>query len=66
MRLGMERFNQKLKMSPSEGIKTFFEQFIQDSFSRYNSHAWREERFWNEDCDITIKDNLETLQEIYA
>ena len=32
IRLALERFNQKLKMSPSEGIKIFYEQFIQDTF----------------------------------
>lgn len=32
MRLSQERFTQKLKMSASEGIKIFFEQYIQDTF----------------------------------
>ena len=32
MRLAQERFTQKLKMSASEGVKIFFEQYIQDTF----------------------------------
>jgi len=52
-------------VSASEGIKIFYEQFVQDSFSKYVSHSWRTERYWNEECDNVIGQNLETLSDIY-
>ena len=65
VRLALERFTQRLKMSPSEGIKVFYEQYIQDTFMKYTSHPWRLERYWNEECDNVVKENMETLREIY-
>ena len=65
IRLAVERFTQKQKMSHSEGIKVFYEQFIQDTFMTYTSHPWRLERYWNEDCDTVIKENMEVLKDIY-
>jgi len=53
-------------MSPSEGVKVFCEQYLQDSFQKYSSHPWRVERYWNEACDTVIIENMETLKEIYA
>ena len=32
---------------------------------RYTSHPWRQEKYWNEECDNVIKGNLETLRDIY-
>ena len=32
---------------------------------KFHSHPWRTQRFWNEDCDMVIKENLTTLNEIY-
>ena len=52
-------------MSPAEGIKVFFEQYIQDSMMKYSSHPWRLEKYWNEECDKVIKTNMETLKDIY-
>ena len=66
MRLAIERFTQKQKMpSICEGIKVFYEQYIQDTFMKYSSHPWRLERYWNEDCDNVIKENMEVLKDIY-
>lgn len=31
----------------------------------YTSHPWRLERYWNEDCDTVIKENMEVLKDIY-
>ena len=65
MRLALERFSQKLKMPPGEGVKVFYEQFLYDNLSRYHSHPWREERYWNEECDIVIRANNETLRDFF-
>ena len=65
MRLGLERFRQKQKMTPLEGIKVFYEQFLYDTLSKYHSHPWRLERFWNEECDNLIKENIDTLKDFY-
>lgn len=65
MRLALERFTQKLKMSPAEGIKVFYESYIQDTFSKYQSHPWRLEKYWNEECDQVIGENMDTLNDIY-
>ena len=65
MRLAIERFTQKLKMSPAEGVKVFYEQFLYDNLSRYTSHPWREERYWNEECDTVIKENADTLRDFF-
>ena len=42
-----------------------FDQYCGYQFSKYESHPWRTERYWNEECDKTIKDNMQTLQDIY-
>ena len=35
IRLALERFNQKQKMTPVESIKVFYEHYIQDTFMKY-------------------------------
>ena len=52
-------------MSPTAGIKIFIEKFLYNTLSRYQSHPWREERYWNEECDTVIKENADTLLEFF-
>ena len=52
-------------MPPGEGVKVFYEQFLYDNLSRYHSHPWREERYWNEECDIVIRANNEALRDFF-
>ena len=33
--------------------------------SKYTSHPWRMERYWNEECDMVIKENMDTLKDFY-
>ena len=32
---------------------------------KYTSHPWRLEKFWNQECDEVIKENMEALKEFY-
>lgn len=32
---------------------------------KYNSHPWREDKYWNEECDTVIVENMHTLIDIY-
>ena len=54
-----------MKLTPAEGIKIFYEQYLYDTLSKYSSHPWRIERYWNEECDKVIKANSETLHDFY-
>ena len=65
MRLGIERYQQKLKVKISDSIESFLDQFLYENFSRYTSHPWRLDRYWNEECDTVIKENGDTLREIF-
>ena len=35
-------------------------------FKKFNSNDFRNDKLWNEPCDIAIKSNLNTLKDIYA
>ena len=66
IRLAFERFvNRGPRISQQEAVTSFFDTYIQDSFSQYDSHTWRLKYYWNEECDKVIKENMETLQEIF-
>ena len=52
-------------MPIADGIKAFYEQFLYDTCNKYTSHPWREEKYWNEECDTVILENIDTLKDIY-
>ena len=52
-------------MSAIEGVKLFYEQYLSGPLGKYNSHKWRRERYWNEECDTVVKNNVETLRDIF-
>jgi len=66
VRLGLERFAQKgPKVNQPSAVKMIMERYLEESFTKYDSHNWRLEKYWNEECDKVIKDNMQTLEDIY-
>ena len=47
IRLALERFSLRQKMSALDAVKLFYEQYIEEPLSKYDSHSWRLDRFWN-------------------
>jgi len=39
--------------------------YLGGSLGKYNSHNWRIERYWVEESDKVIKENMQTLEDIY-
>ena len=67
VRLGFERFVAKgPKTTQPNAIAMFVETYLEEPFTKYDSHTWRLERYWNEECDKVIKENMQVLQDIYA
>lgn len=57
----------KTKVCPTheEAVFKLFEEHILPYFRKFNSNDFKWIKLWNEQCDIVIRANLRTLQEIY-
>jgi hypothetical protein len=42
-----------------------FEEHVIPCFKKYNSNEFRKKKYWNEACDLILKEKLPTLKEIY-
>lgn len=65
-RMGLERFAKKppnLKHVPA--LQRFFGEKMNPVLEKYNSHSWRLERYWNEECDLVLKEYESVLKDIY-
>ena len=38
-----------------EALKIYFEQYCAQTFRKIDSHIWRKECLWKEDCDLALK-----------
>ncbi len=50
--------------SKPEAVKCFIEKNLVE-FNEANSHKWRSERYWNEECDNIIKANITLFHQLY-
>ena len=59
VRLAFERFHAKgPKASRPNSIAMFMETYIEDPFKKFDSHQWRLDRYWTEECDKVIKEHM--------
>lgn len=48
-----------------QAVIKLFEEHALPLFKKHNAQIWRNEKLWNEKCDIAIRANLSILKEIY-
>lgn len=48
-----------------DALKTLINDHVFNVIKNHNSQIWREERFWNEQCDICLKNYLQVIKDIY-
>jgi hypothetical protein len=49
----------------SEAIAMFLKEQVVKTFSNLDSHKWRLEKYWNEECDTVLKKYLPIIKELY-
>jgi hypothetical protein len=53
-------------MAPAVALNKMFVQNLAPAYSgKYDSHRWRCESLWTEQCDRVIKDNLKLIKDVF-
>lgn len=42
-----------------------WEEHLESLFTTFNPQIWREERYWNEDCDYCLKHYKKIVDQVY-
>lgn len=48
-----------------DAVKIFLTDNVEATFGSLNSHQWRLEKFWNEECDTVLKQYMAIIKELY-
>ena len=48
-----------------EAITLFWDEHCAAIFDKYDSHPWRESRYFNEGCDMCLKYYLRVIEHVY-
>lgn len=51
--------------SASEAVTKCLKENIEKTFGSMNSHQWRLDKFWNEGCDLVLRQYMPIIKEIY-
>lgn len=46
---------------PHKAVKKLFDDSFQNCFGQLNSHSWRVQKYWTEQVDTVIKQNLKLI-----
>ena len=66
VRLGIDKYYKtKICETYEDSIIKVFEDHVLPYFRKFNSNDFRWSRLYNEQCDLVIKKNINTLKEIY-
>jgi hypothetical protein len=58
VRLALEKFK---FIPPHKAAKLLLEESFQSCFGQLNSHTWRVQKYWTEQVDSVIKQNLKLI-----
>ena len=62
VRLAKQKFIQsKLADNFIDAINMLFDDYLLQHFKQYDSHFWRKNKLWVEDCDLAIKRQYKTV-----
>lgn len=61
-RLALEKYR---NAKPSTAVQRMFTRHFLPCFTALDSHAFRLQHYWNEQCDKVVKQNLHTLKDIF-
>jgi hypothetical protein len=61
-RLGLDKYKD---LRSSVALKKMFDKSFKPVFQKFNCHQWRVDKYWNEECDKVIKDNLKLIKDIF-
>lgn len=58
-------FKTKQIESIPESVEHLYKTYLEEIFQTFDCHKWRREKLWNEECDVTLKRNMPTIEKIY-
>lgn len=67
MRIAEEKYILKYKLTQSylEAISMFWEEHLKDICNQYDLQIWRNEKYWNEPCDLCLKHYKKIIDYVY-
>ncbi|KRX01621.1 hypothetical protein PPERSA_00328 [Pseudocohnilembus persalinus] len=67
VRLSEEKYIFKYKSTQShyEALRMLWDEHLEKHFTKFDQQKWREERYWNEDCDYCLKHYKKLIDYIY-
>ncbi|KAL4463939.1 hypothetical protein ABPG74_005876 [Tetrahymena malaccensis] len=67
VRIAEEKYILKTKKSASyfEAISQMWNEHLEKEFTSHSPQAWREQRYWNEECDYCLKNYKPIIDHIY-
>ncbi|KAL4510557.1 hypothetical protein ABPG72_004711 [Tetrahymena utriculariae] len=67
VRIAEEKYILKSKKSATyfEAITQMWNEHLEKEFTSHSPHTWREQRYWNEECDDCLKNYKPVIEHIY-